>query len=270
MLQYSGKKTKRTLSSEFGSRHLIGCQSIDVVDVIDTHRLLPEGYTYRQLALRRDRRSTRVQFEGDRGGLVQANAHIAPSERLLLTMTSSLPARRRLVTLLFVACGRFLTIIDASFYRPVRANTMRMKASTLPRKDTPPLFLLHYDTRSSSNGPLSTSALQSTSLKFKNFDMMLDAFRGEPVLIYFMSMVCGPCKLQSKELANVKKLMGESALPVLAIDTERFPHVGARYGIGKLPCLLFVKDREILLRLEGLTKAEDLVQHFHLKVDKRP
>jgi hypothetical protein len=56
-------------------------------------------------------------------------------------------------------------------------------------------------------------------------------------------------------------------MKVLSIDTEKFPHVGTRYEIGKLPCLLFMKDSKVLLRLEGLTKAEALVEHFHSEVD---
>lgn len=96
--------------------------------------------------------------------------------------------------------------------------------------------------------------------------MMLDAFRDEAVVIYFTSVTCGPCKLQKKELSTVHMLLGANSLKVLSIDTEKFPHVGSRYNIGKLPCLLLMKDKEVILRLEGLTKADVLVEHFHLKV----
>jgi thioredoxin-like negative regulator of GroEL len=108
----------------------------------------------------------------------------------------------------------------------------------------------------------------SRSLKFKNFDNMLDAFSDEPVLVYFTSLSCGPCRLQTKELSAVSDLLGptQKAWTVLAIDTERFPHVGTRYEIAKLPCLLLLVNGQVLHRLEGLTKAHDVVEQFHAKI----
>ena len=87
---------------------------------------------------------------------------------------------------------------------------------------------------------------------------MLDTFRSEPVLVSFTSVNCGPCKLQKKELAAVSQVVG-TGFKMFAIDTERWPHVGSRFKVGKLPCLVVVKEGEVLLRLEGLTMAEDVL-----------
>lgn len=96
---------------------------------------------------------------------------------------------------------------------------------------------------------------------------MLDAFAGEPVLVYFSSANCGPCHLQRKELVALRKASSDlERLKIVAIDTEKWPHVGSRYQIRSLPCLMVVKDKEILLRLEGLTKAEDLAEQMHTQV----
>ena len=194
---------------------------------------------------------------GEESRLVEA-AHKSLKFRSMLRQP--LPAAERLVTLLLVA-GGFLTI-ESAFYRPSRAKSFRMNAPIgLPATDSLVFVLpkiIHCSQRSS------RTALHSTPLKFQNFDSMLDAFRDEPVLIYFTSMACGPCKLQKKELSTVQETIGVNAfLKVLTIDTERFPQVGIRYGIGKLPCLIFIKKREVLLRLEGLTKAEDIVEYLH-------
>jgi thioredoxin-like negative regulator of GroEL len=105
---------------------------------------------------------------------------------------------------------------------------------------------------------------QIAAYKFKNVDDMLDAFREEPVVVYFTSGTCGPCRLQAKELAHVKELVGaESAFKVISIDTKKWPHVGTKFEIGKLPCLLLMKDKQVVLRLEGLTKAEELVEKVY-------
>ena len=97
---------------------------------------------------------------------------------------------------------------------------------------------------------------------------MLDAFTGEPVLVYFSSVNCGPCHLQRQELAALRKINNQhlEGLKIISIDTEKWPHVGSRYHIRSLPCLLLVKDREVVLRLEGLTTAEDLAHQMYTKV----
>jgi thioredoxin 1 len=103
-----------------------------------------------------------------------------------------------------------------------------------------------------------TVASKSPSSKFKNIEEMLDTFRAEPVLVSFTSVNCGPCKLQKKELAAVSQVVG-AGFKMFAIDTEKWPNVGSRFKVGKLPCLVVVKEGEVLLRLEGLTMAEDVL-----------
>jgi thiol-disulfide isomerase/thioredoxin len=102
---------------------------------------------------------------------------------------------------------------------------------------------------------------KSPSSKFKNIEEMLDTFRAEPVLLSFTSVNCGPCKLQKKELAAVSEIVG-SGFKMFAIDTEKWPNVGSRFKVGKLPCLVVVKEGGVLLRLEGLVTAEEVVSRL--------
>jgi thioredoxin 1 len=106
--------------------------------------------------------------------------------------------------------------------------------------------------------PGTTRRSKSPSSKFKNIEEMLDTFRSEPVLVSFTSVNCGPCKLQKKELAAVSQVVG-AGFKMFSIDTEKWPNVGSRFKVGKLPCLIVIKEGEVLLRLEGLTMAEDLL-----------
>ena len=110
---------------------------------------------------------------------------------------------------------------------------------------------------------------------------MLSSFHEEPVLIAFTAVNCGPCKLQKQELAAFRDMMmmgkdaeGESRnehrsgggggtgllLKMIAIDTEKWPHVGTRFAVKKLPCVIVMKDNRMVLRLEGLTTAEVLAE----------
>jgi len=88
---------------------------------------------------------------------------------------------------------------------------------------------------------------------------MLETFRDEPLLIAFTAKTCGPCKLQKKELAEVCQRVGNS-FRVIAIDTNKWPHIGSRFKVGKLPCLLVLKNGEIQFKLEGLVRAEEVLE----------
>lgn len=112
--------------------------------------------------------------------------------------------------------------------------------------------------RRNANGlvaPRTCSSRLCASFKFKNVEEMLDNFREEPLLISFTAINCGPCKLQKKELQAVSKLVG-AKFNMVAIDTDRWPRIGTKFSVGKLPCLVVLKNGVVLARLEGLTKAE--------------
>lgn len=166
---------------------------------------------------------------------------------------------RRLYTLSLATLASCLSVGVTAFREiNIKSNRIQYETQTsfsrlrLPKPDIQP-----------SSAKKSTSS-QLTAYKFKNVDDMLNSFREEPVVFYFTSNSCGPCRLQKKELDHVRELVGaEFAFKVVSIDTIKWPHVGTQFAIGKLPCLLLMKDKEVLVRLEGLTKAEELVEKVY-------
>jgi Thioredoxin len=65
------------------------------------------------------------------------------------------------------------------------------------------------------------------------------------------------------ELAAAKRLLGkEQNLKIFSLDAEKWPHLGTRYGIQKLPCILLVHDGVIKKRIEGVTKADLIVKEL--------
>jgi thiol-disulfide isomerase/thioredoxin len=98
---------------------------------------------------------------------------------------------------------------------------------------------------------------QKAVTKFKNMEEMLDSFQEEPVLLAFTAVNCGPCRLQKQELAAFRESVN---LKILAIDMEKWPRVGSRFAVGKLPCVVIIQGKEVKLRLEGLTSASELVR----------
>jgi len=106
----------------------------------------------------------------------------------------------------------------------------------------------------------SSTSLQA-SVKFKNFEEMLGAFRENLILVNFHASWCGPCKLMKKELAEVSDIVGDR-VKLFTVDTDRWPKLGARYEISGLPTIVIFKDGEICDRFEGVEKAEDLVRRL--------
>jgi thioredoxin-like negative regulator of GroEL len=64
-----------------------------------------------------------------------------------------------------------------------------------------------------------------------------------------------------KELHQVSAEIGDD-VKIVAIDTERFPKLGARYDISVLPTIVIFKDGEPQDRIEGLETAEQLMERL--------
>jgi thioredoxin 1 len=107
-----------------------------------------------------------------------------------------------------------------------------------------------------------TTTLYAEKIKFKNFEQVLDCFHGEPILIYFSAAKCGPCQLMKKEMKEVQSRIGDK-LKMFNVDTEKWPHIASRLKVATLPCLVVFREGETLLRLEGLTPAESIVQQLN-------
>jgi len=97
------------------------------------------------------------------------------------------------------------------------------------------------------------------AMRFKNFEQVLKTFYEEPVVIYFGNSSCGPCRLMKKEMVMVKEMVGHE-LKLFSIDTEKWPEVGSRFNIARVPTLVLFRGGEIQLRLEGLISAETVVE----------
>lgn len=105
----------------------------------------------------------------------------------------------------------------------------------------------------------STTTALSATVRFKNFEQVLETFRDEPVVIYFGTANCGPCRLMKKEMTTFKEMVGKD-LKVFSIDTETWPEVGSRFKVTRIPTLVLFREGEIQLRLEGLNAAATMVE----------
>jgi thioredoxin 1 len=79
----------------------------------------------------------------------------------------------------------------------------------------------------------------------------------KPVLVDFFATWCGPCKMMSPILDDVKKSVGESA-SIVKIDVDKNPHAASKYQVQGVPTLILFKNGKILWRASGVTSAKDL------------
>lgn len=92
------------------------------------------------------------------------------------------------------------------------------------------------------------------------------AFRGEvleselPVVVYFFSKMCGPCRKMSSVIGN---LAGEynGMVKFISIDAGHARDIVRDYKIRGVPTLVFFKDGKAVDRMLGF-KEEDRVKGF--------
>ncbi|WOF16064.1 thioredoxin [Methanoplanus sp. FWC-SCC4] len=79
----------------------------------------------------------------------------------------------------------------------------------------------------------------------------------KPVLMDFYAEWCGPCKMQTPILEQLKSMMGDS-IEIKKIDVDESMDAAVKYGIQVVPTLIIEKDGKVEHRLEGVTPADTL------------
>lgn len=72
-----------------------------------------------------------------------------------------------------------------------------------------------------------------------------------PVLLFFYSKTCGPCKMLSFIIDGIDKVLGDK-LTVLRIDFEEHDDLVKEYGVEGYPTLVMLKDGGEVSRKAGL------------------
>ena len=81
----------------------------------------------------------------------------------------------------------------------------------------------------------------------------------KPVLVDFFADWCGPCKMMSPILKEVKDALGES-VSIIKINVDNNQQIAAQYQVRGVPTLILFKEGNQLWRQSGVLRKEELIQ----------
>lgn len=79
-------------------------------------------------------------------------------------------------------------------------------------------------------------------------------------IVDFWSETCGPCKTLRVSLEEIAKDEEESGFDIFSIRADEAADLTSKYRIMMLPCLLFIKDGEVLQKTLGYKSPDHILE----------
>ena len=98
-----------------------------------------------------------------------------------------------------------------------------------------------------------------------NFDTIISSEK--PVLIDFFATWCGPCKMLSPVLKEVKDSLGER-ISILKIDVDKNQQIASKYQVRGVPTMILFQDGKQLWRQSGVLSKEEIINVILEKSNK--
>lgn len=93
----------------------------------------------------------------------------------------------------------------------------------------------------------------------------------KPTLVDFFATWCGPCKMQSPILEDVKNKVGDKA-NVIKVDIDKNPELANQYRVQSVPTLILFKNGMAVWRTVGVQQADlleaKIYEHIPTKSDE--
>ncbi len=89
-----------------------------------------------------------------------------------------------------------------------------------------------------------------------NFSEIIN--QDKPVLVDFFAEWCGPCKMMSPILKEVKSTLGDK-VSIIKIDVDKNQSLAAKYQVRGVPTLILYKSGKQVWRQSGAVQKNELV-----------
>ena len=83
----------------------------------------------------------------------------------------------------------------------------------------------------------------------------------KPVLVDFYAEWCGPCKLMTPVLHEVKDNLGD-AVTVIKINVDKNPGLATRFQVRGVPTFMLFKDKKQVWRQSGIISKDELISRI--------
>lgn len=88
-----------------------------------------------------------------------------------------------------------------------------------------------------------------------------------PVLVDFYTDWCGPCKMMTPILKDLKKEMG-SEINIIKVDAEKNADAAIKYQVRGVPTLILFKNGRILWQQSGVVQLPQLKSIINQKLNE--
>ena len=107
--------------------------------------------------------------------------------------------------------------------------------------------------------------LTINTLKMSNFDTIIQSEK--PVLIDFFATWCGPCKMLSPVLKEVKDSLGDR-ISIIKIDVDKNQQISSQYQVRGVPTMILFQNGKQLWRQSGVLSKEEIIKTILEKSNK--
>ena len=77
------------------------------------------------------------------------------------------------------------------------------------------------------------------------------------VLADFWAEWCGPCRMMNPVIEKIKKEYA-GKVEVVKVNADIHPELTEQYAVQSLPTLIFMKNKEVVLRVVGMTPEANI------------
>ena len=99
--------------------------------------------------------------------------------------------------------------------------------------------------------------LTINTTKDSNFDTIIQSEK--PVLVDFFATWCGPCKMLSPILREVKDSLGDT-VSIIKIDVDKNQQISSKYQVRGVPTMILFQNGKQLWRQSGVLTKEEIIK----------